>query len=216
MTCPAPAAGAALDAVRRPSPASFCDALDWVVLRAGGNSMSLGEMAGALGARGAATLMIVLALPFILPVPTVGLSIPFGLAILLLTMAMMRGRQPWLPAFVRQRRISYPMLCRLVGGGKRLSRPVQKLLRPRCGFMFWPGIAANSGVGIALSALVLCLPLPLPFSNGIPAAAIIVFSAGLMERDGACILVGHVLSAAAWGYVYVCWEVVENVVVRVL
>jgi hypothetical protein len=53
---------------------------------------------------------------------------------------------------------------------------------------------------IAFAALLLMLPIPVPFSNCFPAAAILLLSAGALERDGLCSLAGWVASAVATAF----------------
>ena len=40
---------------------------------------------------------------------------------------------------------------------------------------------------------MLLLPLPIPFSNILPAFSVLLFSAGLLERDGVFILAGYIV-----------------------
>ena len=62
-----------------------------------GQPMSLGEIEAHLKDRGYALLVLFLAAPF--PIPNIpGLSVPFGIAILLIGIAFMLRRRPNLPA----------------------------------------------------------------------------------------------------------------------
>ena len=58
------------------------------------------------------------------------------------------------------------------------------------------------GLGIASGGLLLSLPLPplIPFSNTIPAFAVLFLAAGMIERDGLLVLIGHCVNVAAWIY----------------
>jgi Exopolysaccharide synthesis, ExoD len=47
------------------------------------------------------------------------------------------------------------------------------------------------GLGIVIAGLGLRLPLPIPFSNSIPAWAVVLLAIGMMEKDGLCVLLGH-------------------------
>lgn len=76
-------------------------------LSSAGRSMTVDELQAALKGRGVAMLLLLLALPFCL-VPVPGLSTPFGLAVLLIGIRIMFRQKPWLPKFIRQRRISAP------------------------------------------------------------------------------------------------------------
>ena len=50
------------------------------------------------------------------------------------------------------------------------------------------------GLAITLLGLGLALPLPIPGSNMVFIVPIIVYSIGLLERDGLWIVVGHIMT----------------------
>jgi len=45
------------------------------------------------------------------------------------------------------------------------------------------------------------LPLPVPFSNSIPAYAVVLLALGMMENDGLCVLLGHLTAIATWAFI---------------
>ena len=57
------------------------------------------------------------------------------------------------------------------------------------------------GVGIIIAGLALMLPLPIPFSNNIPAWAIVFLAIGMMEKDGLFVLLGHLTAIVAWIFI---------------
>jgi hypothetical protein len=57
------------------------------------------------------------------------------------------------------------------------------------------------GLGIVIAGLGLMLPLPIPFSNSIPAWAVVLLAIGMMENDGLCVLFGHLTAIAAWAFI---------------
>ncbi len=150
-------------------------------------------------------LLLLLALPFcFLPVP--GLSTPFGFAVLLIGIRLTFGQKPWLPRFLRQKSISPSRLSKLLTAGLRFARILEKVVRPRLQFLYrWPGAMNLIGLGIASGGLLLLLPLPIPFSNTIPAWAVVLLAAGMMERDGVLVLLGHLLTLVSWGLIGLAW-----------
>ncbi len=60
-----------------------------------------------------------------------------------------------------------------------------------------PWLEQLHAVSIVICALMLLLPLPIPFSNIVPAWAILLIAGGLLERDGVFILAGHVATLIA-------------------
>jgi hypothetical protein len=170
-----------------------------------GNPLTVEELQNALKGRGVAMLLLLLALPFcFIPVP--GLSTPFGVAVLLMGIRIALGQTPWLPEFIRRKVISPARLTKVLSGGIRFARIMEKLAKPRLQFLHrWPGAMNLIGLGIASGGLLLLLPLPIPFSNMAPAWAIVLLSAGMMERDGVLVLLGHLLTLLSWGFIVLAW-----------
>jgi hypothetical protein len=126
----------------------------------------------------------------LIAIPFFGLSTPFGLAIALLGAQLMLGRrQPWLPARARRRALAIAMLDRVLGILNRRMRWLARLSRRRWELAIQPRLI---GLGIVLLALGLALPLPIPGSNLVFLIPLFVYSLGVLERDGAWIVVGHV------------------------
>src|SRR5246127_818287 len=164
-------------------------------------SLTLAELKQALKGRGSAMLLILLALPFcFIAIP--GLSTPFGIAICLIGGCLAMGREPWLPPFVMRRRLSTTRLAQLLTGAVRLARQLEKFVRPRLAFLrTGPGMLRLNGLGIVIASLGLMLPLPIPFSNSIPAYAVVLLALGMMEDDGLCVLLGHLTAIATWVFI---------------
>lgn len=173
--------------------------------RSAGKSMTVGDLQTELKGRGVAMLLLLLSLPFcFLPVP--GLSTPFGIAVLLLGSRIALGQTPWLPRFVRDHTISPPRLQRVLASGLRFARIMEKFVKPRMLFMHrWPGSMNLIGAGIASGGLLLLLPLPIPFTNTIPAWAVVFLASGMMERDGLFVLLGHVVTILSWVFIFLVW-----------
>ncbi|HEY5705011.1 MAG TPA: exopolysaccharide biosynthesis protein [Terrimicrobiaceae bacterium] len=179
------------------------DALRRLLHEAAGRPLMIREMVQILHGRGLQFMVILLCLPFLTPVTIPGISIPFGLAVTLCGLRIAFGHKPWLPAFILNRRISYSVLERMVHFGCKIYEKLEKVIRPRLGFLFTPGLGMVTGLAIALSGIFLSLPIPPPFplTNTIPGFAIILLSLGLMERDGGLILCGYVLTLVSAIYV---------------
>jgi hypothetical protein len=166
-----------------------------------GKSLSLAELKQALKGRGSAMLLVLLALPFCF-VAIPGLSTPFGIAISLIGACLLIGREPWLPRFIMRRRLSSAHLAQLLTGAARIARELEKFVRPRLAFLhIGPGMRRLIGVGVITAGLALMLPLPIPFSNNIPAWAVVLLAIGMMEKDGLCVLLGHLTVIAAWLFI---------------
>jgi hypothetical protein len=182
-----------------------------------GRSMTLGELEQILKGRGFGMFLLLLALPFTFPIAVPGLSVPFGIVIMLIGLRIAAGRKPWLPAFILRREIKYAVLEKIVHLGLKLSTKLEKVVKPRMHFLQrWPGMINLIGLGIASGGLLLSLPLPplIPFSNTIPAFAVLFLTAGMIERDGLLVLVGHCVNVAAWIYFSVMFAAAGTGVAR--
>ena len=176
--------------------------LEMLHARLKGKSLTLAELKQALKGRGSAILLILLALPFcFIAIP--GLSTPFGIAICLIGAWLIIGREPWLPRFIMRRRLSTARLDQLLSGSIKVACKLEKFARPRLAFLHaGPGMLRLIGLGIVIAGLGLMLPLPIPFSNSMPAWAVVLLAIGMMEKDGLCVLLGHLAAIVAW--VFIC------------
>lgn len=163
----------------------FSSELRELIARFDDRPVSLAELLEATQGRGYHLLLLLIALPFVGPIPLPGFSIPFGLVVTLLGTRLALGRKPWLPKRLLQRELPAHSLAKWLGGVSRIMRGIELFLRPRWGFV--PDHAVFSriaGLLIAMSGLMLMLPFPLPFSNSLPAWTVILLSAGALGRDG--------------------------------
>ena len=168
-----------------------------------GRSMTLGELEEILQGRGFGMFLLLLALPFTFPIAIPGLSVPFGIVIMFIGLRIALGRKPSLPGFILRRPIKYAVLEKIILLGLKLATKLEKIVKPRMHFLQrWPGMINLIGIGIVSGGLLLSLPLPplIPFSNTIPAIAVLLLTAGMIERDGLLVLIGHCVNVMAWIY----------------
>jgi len=157
---------------------------------------TIGALADSLGERAFGALMFIFAVPNAIPMPP-GTSAILGLPLVILTWQVLAGRQSlWLPQVVRKRRISRDMLHTFVTKVTPIMARLERVLKPRLGFIVSSNIAERL-IGLVAFPLALILFLPIPFGNIPPAAAIACLALGLAERDGLAVIVGYALSAAS-------------------
>jgi hypothetical protein len=195
-----------------PPPLSpLTDALRAFQASSAGRTVSLGELADALKERGTAVLIILLAAPFVPPIPLPGLSLLFGVALALLGPRLGLRRKPWLPRFLLRRPISPQRLATIVRATERVARPIERLLRPRWLWLARPPMELVAGLAISACALILFPPFPMPFANAFPSLAIVLLALGLMERDGLAVAAGYVMLLISYAHLYLWWEVAVRV-----
>ena len=162
--------------------------------RLGAKPMTLREVIHSLRGRAYTLLVILLALPFITPIPLPGLSTPFGLAIAFIALRLALGQRPWLPMKLQRKQLPAGFFDRVFAVAGKVIALLETFLRPRLALISAPGSMLQlHALFILISALVLLLPLPIPLSNSFPAWTILLLGAGMLERDGLFILLGYLV-----------------------
>lgn len=199
----APAVPAALPPTELP-PArvfSFAAQLKELAHRVGEQPIRLHELAAVFRGRAANVLLILLALPFLTPVPLPLLSVPFGIIIASFGLCMALRRKPWLPARLGDRQLPGGALALILSAAGRVIAWLERLARPRWIYAEHLRVIRRlNGMLIAVAGCLLLLPLPIPFSNFFPAAAVVLLALGGLQRDGLCFLGGCLALLLSLGY----------------
>ncbi|MFC4932637.1 exopolysaccharide biosynthesis protein [Massilia sp. GCM10023247] len=165
--------------------------------------ITLSELIRRVGDDGLLLLTALLTLVFLIPVSIPGVSTVFGAAILLIGLARMLGRDLWIPAKIQHRMIGTKKLRPLLRKALPWLQKIERVSRPnRIQWLVAQGAMdrINSG-SLVLGAVLLMMPFGLiPFSNTFPAVALLFFAIGLLQRDGVCVLLGHVSNVATIVY----------------
>jgi hypothetical protein len=156
-----------------------------------------------IGREGMMLLTAFLTIIFLVPVSIPGVSTVFGGAILLLSLSRLVNRPLWLPDKLKHRVVSTQKLQSGMARGMKWFRRLEHISKPRrmkgltaAGFM-----GLINDLGLILGAVLLMAPFGLiPFSNTLPAVALLFFAIGLLQRDGVCILLGHLMNIASIVY----------------
>lgn len=179
--------------------------------RVADRSVTIREVLQALRGRAYMLLVILLSLPFLLPLPIPGLSTPFGLAIILICFRLALGQRPWLPKSIQRRRLPAGLIPRILDLAARIIRWLERILKPR-----WLVLTEHAlirqlhAVVMVAGACVLLLPLPIPLSNGLPAWSILLLACGQLERDGRAVVLGYVMFALSIAYLWLFGEAANH------
>lgn len=161
----------------------------------------VGDLLRATRGRGIGLLLLVISLPFITPIPLPGLSTPFGLVVLVIGSRLALGRRPWLPKRLLRRSVPPQTIGRMLAAASAVVRRLEYVTRPRLNFLHDGWIYQRiAGALIAIAGLLLLLPIPIPLTNTLPAFAVVLLSAGNIERDGLLLLLGACALLAAVAY----------------
>jgi hypothetical protein len=156
-------------------------------------AVTLREVMDRLGARASGLLVLILALPFCAPVTIPGLSTPFGLVIAFIAGRFALGLAPWLPNRLLAIKLPPKFFKIVVSGTGRFVSWVERRLHTRWRWLTDPpSLLRLHSWTICFSAILMALPLGgIPFTNTLPGLAVFVGMIGIMERDGAAILISY-------------------------
>ena len=181
--------------------------------RVAARAVTIRELLYALKGRAYMLLVILLTLPFLLPVPLPGLSTPFGLAIILICLRLALGQRPWLPKSIQRRELPAGFIPRVLDLAARIIGWLERVLQPR-----WLVLTEHAlirqlhAIVMVAAATILLLPLPIPFSNGLPGWSILLLACGLLERDGRAIVLGYLVFALSVIYLWLFGEAAQELV----
>jgi hypothetical protein len=158
--------------------------------------VSLAEIADFLGTRSIGAWLLILALPMVLPVPAPGISVLFGMPLMMISAQLaLGGRQVWLPAFILRQSLARADYVALVARMRPAMERFKRLVRPRALWLAndWTKIP----IGLICLVLGMIITLPIPLGHVAPGSAICLLALGLMERDGVVIGIGFVAAVLA-------------------
>jgi hypothetical protein len=140
-------------------------------------------------------LIFIISLFFSFPIPLPGISTPFGLILCSLGIGIIFNFSFWLPKWVLKREIKYDSLKKIIHYSEIVFKKIEDIARPRYTFFCKSYIFKKiTGLIIFIQGFLLALPLPIPFTNVIAAFPLLVISVGLLEEDGAILLMGYFFS----------------------
>ena len=157
--------------------------------------ITLSELIRSVGNDGLLILVALLTLVFLIPISIPGVSTVFGAAILLISVSRLIGRDLWIPSKLEHRVIGTRKLRPLLRKALSWLKKLERVSKPnRIQWLVAAGaVAFFNNAALILGAVLLMMPFGLiPFSNTFPAVAILFLAIGLLQRDGVCILLGHV------------------------
>lgn len=179
---------------KRPVRKRLSQILDDIGADTSRSRISISDLMGAMSGRATGALLLIFALPNILPAPP-GTSGILGLPLVYLAAQMMLGRVPWLPAFISNRSMSREDFVATISRATPILARAERLLKPRLSFLVRN--RAERVIGAVCLLLALVLILPIPFGNMLPAFAIALIALGVVERDGLWVLLGFSAAVAA-------------------
>lgn len=156
--------------------------------------VSMRAIAQAHGPEAHGTLLLLLAMPCLLPVPGVGTVLGLGMAAL--AVAMWRGHcAPCLPQRVAELELPRHWAQRVLVGLASAYSLAGRHARARVSHLALAGRRSATALAIGLMATIVVMPIP--FGNLLPALALMFIGLGLVFRDGVAVVVGLLMSGVA-------------------
>jgi len=158
-------------------------------------SVTVGRLLSLLGVHGFVFFLLTLALLNIVIFMLPGLSIVFGVPMVILAVQMLLGHQaPLFPAFVRQRAVRSDVVHRGLGLAAAALERMEVAIKPRLLFLTAPVLLRLHA--LAALCLAFMVAVPIPFVNLPPSVGMVLLTIGLLQRDGAFVLLAY--GAVLW------------------
>lgn len=154
--------------------------------------LTMGEALDSLDGEAYAFITIILALPFLQPIPLGPFTVVGGLAFATIGWQLLRGHTtPVLPAKLRQIAMSEKTWRILINVCIKIMWVCHKFAKPRLPQLISGPRGKMLGGGIVLAAgALMAIPFGvLPFNNTLPALAILFYGFGELEDDGLMIII---------------------------
>lgn len=166
-----------------------------------GESLTLRETVQILQDNSHNLVTLIFCLPFLQPLPMMGLSSVLGGLMALIAIAQAFGRPVWVPKRWENKALPKDVTAKILEVGESLATRMSKWTAPGLSFLvdsrmfaFWNTFLVVS------SAVLLALPLPIPFSNTVPAIVIFIHCLGRLERNGALVLLSYFIFGLCLGF----------------
>jgi len=156
--------------------------------------VTLAEVRDLFGQDGLLLLTVFLSVVFLVPVSIPGVSTVFGFVIIFVGISRIRGRNLWLPKRIARRVVSADKLRVVLSQGRKWLLLLERV--SRCHRLNWlvstGPMASLNNCGLIVGGFLLMAPFVLvPLTNTLPGIALLFLAIGLLQRDGLCILFGH-------------------------
>ena len=158
--------------------------------------VSLADIADVLGTRSFGAWLLILALPMVLPVPAPGISVLFGVPLMIISAQLaLGGRRAWLPAVILRQSMARKDYVALMVHVQPAVEHFERIVRPRA--LWLANDWAKIPIGLSCLVLAMIITLPIPLGHVAPGTAICLLALGFMERDGVVIGIGFVAAVLA-------------------
>lgn len=192
------------------------DCLERLIVRSEESaSLTVGEILETLSGKNRLLLIIFLSLPFCQPLSIPGLSTPFGIVIMLLSLQYAFAKKIWLPKKILHKRMASASITKICRKSLKMMKKIRPLLHPRFGAFFKNrAMEIVNGLILCLMGLLLALPLPIPLTNLVAGWALLLIGLGLLENDGVFVLLGYLIALLTIAFFVIVLFSLEHVLIK--
>lgn len=146
-----------------------------------------------LGDKAIAFVLLVFAIPAIIPTPGIPAGMIFGTALAILSLQIIFGsRRLVLPGFLGRLSVSRSLIQMTADRAAPRLEKLEALLRPRGHVL--SKYLGHVAIGVVIFLMAVLIALPIPFGNMLPGLAVLAIALGLAQRDDVAVLVGLLLA----------------------
>ncbi|MES5098761.1 exopolysaccharide biosynthesis protein [Agrobacterium sp. BA1120] len=151
--------------------------------------VTLAGLLEKLGDKAIAFVLLVFAIPAIIPTPGIPAGMIFGTALAILSLQIMFGsRKLMLPGFLGRLSVSRSLIEITAEKAAPRLEKLEGLLRPR-GHVLAEHLGPIS-IGIVIFLMAVLIALPIPFGNMLPGLAVLTIALGLAQKDDMAVITG--------------------------
>ncbi|MBY3465764.1 exopolysaccharide biosynthesis protein [Rhizobium laguerreae] len=157
---------------------------------------TVGDLLHAMGDHGLAIVLLVFAIPAIVPTPGIPAGLVFGTALALLSIQVMLGEEQLrLPKRLSAMGVPRSLIDRTATRGGPFLARLERHMRPRGRLLSLAGMKPVLGLVIFVMAVLIALPIP--FGNLLPGLAVLIVALGLAQRDSLAVGAGLLVAFLA-------------------
>ena len=138
-------------------------------------------------------LVLLLVLPFCQPFQIPGLSVPFGICLIIIGLRMAIGYDVWWPQWIMQKKIPPKLLNTVISKSLSFIQFLSRFTSHRFTYLAEPSLYCMHGWFVVLMGFYLALPIPIPLSNLPGALALFFLALGLLENDGLFVIIAYII-----------------------
>lgn len=157
---------------------------------------TVGDLLHALGDEGVAVVLLIFAVPAIVPTPGIPAGLVFGTALALLSIQIMLGvRRLWLPNRLAGISVPRSLIDRTASHGAPLLARLERYTKPR-GTLHARSMMRPL-LGLVIFGMAILIALPIPFGNMLPGIAVLITALGIAQQDSLAIGAGLLVAILA-------------------